>query len=73
MIHFITMKLYRLIFAIAFISLLVPGCKNSAPYLFKNEIDSIKDKKHTEIVDTGSLFLYQMSSLGKGNNRIIKK
>jgi len=41
MIHFITMKLYRLIFAIAFISLLVPGCKNSAPYLFKNEIDSI--------------------------------
>ncbi len=35
------MKLYRLIFAIAFISLLVPGCKNSAPYLFKNEIDSI--------------------------------
>jgi hypothetical protein len=35
------MKLYRLIMAIAFISFLAPGCKKTAPYLFKNEIDSI--------------------------------
>lgn len=35
------MKLYRLVFAIAFISFLAPGCKKTAPYLFKNEIDSV--------------------------------
>lgn len=35
------MKLCRLVFAVAFISLLVMGCKKAGPYLFKNEIDSI--------------------------------
>ncbi|NLJ44420.1 MAG: SH3 domain-containing protein, partial [Bacteroidales bacterium] len=39
--RFNAMKLCRLVFAIAFISLLVTGCKKAGPYLFKNEIDSV--------------------------------